>query len=113
MANLGTRLYTLLCGRKIGQDEFGNRYYTSKNGRRWVVYKGIPEASKVPGDWHRWLHKTTDDTPLEAPHKPRDWEKPHLPNLTGTKNAYVPEGHILKGGKRPPATGDYSAWKPE
>jgi len=40
------------------------------------------------------------------------WQQPHLPNLTGTKYAHRPEGHMLKGGKRAPATGDYEPWQP-
>ena len=36
-----------------------------------------------------------------------------VPNLTGTKAAYRPPGHILKGGQRDKATGDYEAWTPE
>ena len=39
-------IYTFLNGKKIGVDEFGNRYYKGKgrklNGRerRWVIYTG-------------------------------------------------------------------------
>ncbi len=78
-----------------------------------MVYKGIPEASKVPADWHRWLHKTTDEVPNIDAQKTYDWQKPHLPNLSGTDLAYVPKGHIKAGAKRDRATGDYEAWKPE
>ena len=111
MANIGTRLFTLFRGRKAGQDEFGNIYYTNSKGRRWVIYNGIAEASKVPAHWHRWLHKTTDEVPQNV--QGHAWEKPHLPNLTGTDGAYVPKGHINSGTKRNKATGDYEAWKPE
>ena len=114
-----TRLYTLFYGQFVGADQFGNRYFTEKkkakgNARRkrWVIYKGIAEPNKVPPQWHGWLHYTTDAVP-EPYYGPRhSWEKPHMPNLTGTKNAYVPSGHILKGGKRAAATADYDAWKP-
>ena len=34
-------------------------------------------------------------------------------NLTGTEGAYRPGGSLQKGGVRPPATGDYQAWKPD
>jgi NADH:ubiquinone oxidoreductase subunit len=114
-----TRLHTLFCGRLVGTDSFGNRYYTekkpAKKGRtkRWVIYHGMAEPSKVPAEWHGWLHYT-----LDAPLALRNgvqyrWKKPHLPNLTGTVGAYVPPGHLLKGGHRDPATADYQAWKPE
>ena len=112
MATIGTILFTMLRGKKAGTDEFGNIYYmNSKKSRRWVVYKGTAEASKVPAEWHRWLHKTTDEVPNNLPS--HSWEKPHLPNLTGTDMAYVPKGHLNSGTKRNRATGDYEPWKPE
>jgi len=119
MATIGTRLFTWLKGESVGKDEFGNSYYHEKGmaegrlRRRWVVYKGRPEASKVPPDWHAWLHRTTDEPPSEAPLPAQSWEKEHLPNMTGTKAAHLPQGHVLRGGERAAAGGDYEAWKPE
>ena len=61
---LGTRLYTWLRGDLVGSDEFGNRYYRDRTGasradglreKRWVVYNGEVEASRVPAEWHGWL----------------------------------------------------------
>ena len=116
-ARIGTRLLTLFTGRHIGTDEFGNRYFQSRkavntNGkpRRWVMYKGIAEASKVPAAWHGWLHHTLD-APLEESLK-HGWQKKHIPNLTGTTGRYLPAGHISKGGVRAPATADYEPWSP-
>ncbi len=98
----------------MGTDRFGNRYFRGKKdqGRRWVLYKGEAEASKVPPEWHAWLHHTIADVPPEnlAAHP---WQREHLPNLTGTDYAYKPAGDITKGGHRPAATGDYEAWRPE
>ena len=108
---IGTKLFTTFFGTNVGQDEFGNRYFTSKKGKRWVIYNGIAESSKVPAPWHRWLHKTTNETPSDITKK--DWEKPHLPNLSGTEFAHAPKGHISKGHARNTATGDYVAWQPE
>ncbi len=119
MATLGTRLYTWLRGESVGEDEFGNRYYRDRGvaegrrRRRWVLYKGRPEASKVPPDWRAWLHRTIDEPPSWSPLPAKDWEKPHLPNLTGTRAAYLPRGHVLRGGERAVATGDYEAWRPD
>jgi NADH:ubiquinone oxidoreductase subunit len=42
-------------------------------------------------------------------HKP--WEKPHLPNLTGTARAYAPAGSIRRA--EPEERRDYEAWSPE
>lgn len=108
---IATKLYTKLFGKIAGEDEFGNKYYTDSKNKRWVMYKGMPEASKVPAEWHRWLHKTTDEVPNSS-RKKYKWQKAHLPNLSGTEMAYVPKGHIKRGGKRDKTTGDYEAWKP-
>lgn len=112
---IGTRLFTALHGELIGTDEFGNKYYTERKGpagrkpRRWVLYDGRAEASKVPAEWHAWLHYMSDE-PL--PQLKRAWKKPHAANLTGTSAAYLPQGHELRGGQRAKATGDYQAWQP-
>ena len=122
--SLGTRIYTWLRGEEVGQDRFGNRYYREKNGgrvhpdsirreRRWVIYAGEVEASRVPPDWHAWLHHTVSEPPSGEDPSARPWQKAHLPNLTGTAMAYRPPGSILKRGKRARATGDYEAWTPE
>jgi NADH:ubiquinone oxidoreductase subunit len=105
----------------IGEDETGNRYFESRNkrfnydgrNRRFVIYKGYPDASKVTPDWHGWLHHTFDEPPVRAPLKRRAWEKDHQPNLTGTVWAWRPKGSIARGGERAPATGDYQPWSPE
>ncbi len=106
-------------GKKIGVDTAGNTYYEAparkgyKRPRRWVMYKGTPEASKVPPEWHGWLHHQTNTVPDESRESfRRPWQKPHKPNMTGTNKAYRPPGHILSGGKRDKATGDYEAWTP-
>lgn len=119
MAHIGTLLQTMLFGKLVGTDSFGNRYYQSRSRltshghkKRWVVYKGIVEPSKVPAEWHGWLHYTTSVLPAETQAKPHAWQKEHLPNLTGTQAAYVPAGHVTRGGKHAPTVADYEAWKP-
>lgn len=112
-ATIGTRLFTARKGVRVGEDAQGNIYYHSRDGkRRWVIYNGLNEASRVPPDWHGWLHRTTDMTPdrLEIPARP--WEKPHRPNMTGTKDAFRPAGSLLAKGAHAPASGDYESWKP-
>ena len=113
-ATLGTRLWTARRGVLVGEDERGNRFYRTADGRRrWVIYAGEAEASQVSPDWHGWLHHTFDEPPTVAPLKRRAWEKDHVPNLSGTPGAYRPKGSIARGGERAPATGDYQAWTPE
>ena len=111
---IGTWLHTLLRGSRVGEDDQGNTYYQDKKtGRRWVIYNGDIEASRVPPEWHRWLHYTCDEPPSEQPPLVKPWEKDHEPNLTGTVAAYVPPGSLSDPRPRDRATGDYEAWQPE
>ncbi len=120
MATIGTKLFTLFKGKRVGHDEFGNVYFEARRKNhmhrkpRWVIYKGMPEPSKVPPHWHGWLHYTTDEVPAsgQAAHQ-FAWQQDHLPNLTGTKARYLPSGHILRGAQRQKTAADYTAWKPE
>lgn len=107
-------------GRFIGQDHLGNRYYQGERRkgyskrRRWVKYAGAMESSSVPPEWHGWLHYQTDTVPNnDGMSFRKGWQKPHLPNVTGTDLAYRPPGHILAKGTRDKATGDYQAWSPD
>lgn len=115
---LNTRFHTWLKGNAVGKDEFGNVYYeggvdSEGRTRRWVIYQGLSEASKVPPGWHGWLHHRTDAVPNRDDYIPREWEKPHVPNLTGTPAAYRPKGSLSNPDKRPVVTGDYDAWTPK
>ena len=78
-----------------------------------MTYTGYAEASKVPADWHGWLRFTFDEPPTIAPLPRRAWEKDHIPNMTGTIEAWTPPGSISRQGVRPHATGDYQSWTPE
>lgn len=104
--------------RLVGTDEQGNRYLeetgkTGPNGmrRRFVVYHGVAEASRVTPDWHGWLHHTFDEPPTTAPLKRRAFEKDHVPNMTGTPLAYHPPGSLSKSANGVPA--GYEAWSPD
>ena len=116
MTTIGTLLFTWWKGEPVGEDRFGNRYYREKGRptrawrRRWVIYEGEVEASKVPPEWHAWLHRMTDAPPTEKPLAEQPWQKPHLPNLTGTRNAYRPPGDMAKGGNGMPPP--YEPWRP-
>jgi NADH:ubiquinone oxidoreductase subunit len=116
-STLSTRLYTKSNGRFIGEDTAGNRYYEDKKGlgpadrpRRWVIYNGEADASKVPPEWHGWLHYIVDE-PGNVAYQAKSWQKPHVPNLTGTPAAYRPTGSILNPTRRRPAAPDYEPWR--
>lgn len=112
--------FTWLNGKKsVGVDYEGNKYYEApprpgyKRARRWVVYKGEEEATRVPPEWHGWLHHQTDEVPKSqgSPYR-KPWQKPHTPNKTGTPGKYLPPGHVLKKGERAKTYSDYDAWRP-
>lgn len=109
---LGTQLWTWRKGEKVGEDAEGNIFYrNADDSRRWVIFVGEAEASKVSPEWHGWLHRTWDEPPTKTPLPHKPWEKPHIENLTGTAMAYAPRGSIRR--KTPAERSDYEAWSPE
>ena len=109
---LNTQIFTWRKGVKVGQDSQGNQFYkNADDSKRWVIFNGEVEASKVDPEWHGWLHRTWDEPPNEKPLKRKDWEKPHQENLTGTALAYAPAGSIRRA--EPVERKDYEAWSPQ
>ena len=107
---IGTRIWTWAKGVRVGEDDQGNVYYESRDGaRRWVIYNGEVEASRISPEWHGWLHHTFASPPTDKPLARKSWEKPHQENLTGTVAAYAPTGSLR--GKND-AQSDYEAWTP-
>ncbi|MHA6720859.1 NADH:ubiquinone oxidoreductase subunit NDUFA12 [Sphingomonas sp. RS6] len=116
-ATFGTRM-GLRGKKRVGEDALGNLYFEGgldPNGipRRWVIYKGSNDASRVPPEWFSWLHHQIADVPDQALPAPKPWEQPAEPNLTGTDLAYRPPGALERGARRVRATGDYEAWTPD
>lgn len=114
-ATVGTSLFTRRFGSEVGRDEFGNLYFQQKkNGsRRWVIYSGSNDGSRVPPGWQAWLRGTIDELPDKALPPRRPFEKAAVPNVTGTPQAYRPAGAVGSGLTRAASTGDYQAWKPD
>tara|TARA_A100001011_G_C13786492_1_gene625267 strand:+ start:174 stop:533 length:360 start_codon:yes stop_codon:yes gene_type:complete len=102
---IGTRIQTLFFGKLIGKDNFGNKYYESKNGRRWVIYNGEVEATKIPNEWYSWIHFTKNKIENLKDLKKFEWQKPHQPNPTGTDKAYHPKKNNNEIKKK------YNTWK--
>lgn len=118
-ATIGTLIDSWRHGEQVGTDAQGNRYFRAKkksaNGRerRWVIYEGSNDASRVPPEWHGWLHGSFDGIPESNLPPARVWEADYSPNATGTATAYRPQGALERGGVRARATGDYEAWSPD
>ncbi|TPE49231.1 NADH:ubiquinone oxidoreductase subunit NDUFA12 [Amaricoccus solimangrovi] len=109
---LATRFFTWRNGKKVGADADGNVYYQNADGtRRWVIFNGEVEASRIAPEWHGWLHHTWQQPPTEAPLATKPWVKPHRANATGGPAAYHPTGSLLAAG--PGVARDYEAWTPE
>ena len=105
---LGTFIYTLFTGKFIGRDQFGNKYYSNSKGKRWVIYKNDIESSKIPPNWHSWIHFLTIKEP---PNKEKKflWQKEHEENLTGTERAHKPEGSLASDLRK--NMKKYETWK--
>ena len=110
-ASVGTRLFTRRRGIAVGSDADGNRYYRdARDRKRWVIYNGVAEGTRVSPMWDLWLHHTAANPPSDDG---KDARLPHLPNLSGTPFAYVPSGSLRAGGRREAVASDYEAWIPD
>tara|TARA_Y100001970_G_scaffold107277_1_gene134205 strand:+ start:189 stop:551 length:363 start_codon:yes stop_codon:yes gene_type:complete len=103
---LGTRINTIFFGKLVGKDKSGNKYYESKNGKRWVIYSNEIDASKIPVEWYSWIHFTKNRIEKKHELDKYEWQKPHKPNLTGTKEAYYPNKY-----KQDAINKKYKSWK--
>ena len=113
--NLALKIKIFFFYRYVGQDEFGNKYYEQKKSdvqksKRMVRYNGLPEASKIPGKYHGWLHHYSEKFPSDN-EKKHEWQKKHLPNLTGTKYAYSPK-NVSENFARNKENDEYKPWTP-
>jgi len=113
-ATLTTSLHMRRHGRQVGRDAEGNIYYASKKGdRRFVIYNGPNDPSRVPPEWYAWLHHQIDGLPDDILPPPPKFLKEPERNLTGTRLAYRPSGALERGAQRQAASGDYEAWTPD
>ncbi len=101
----GTRIKTIFFGKLVGKDSFGNKYFESKNGKRWVIYNDEIDASKIPVEWYSWMHFTSNKIEKKHDLEKYDWQKPHQSNLTGTDKAYYPNKKKNEIDKK------YKSWK--
>ena len=95
---VGTFIYTVFRGKFVGKDEFGNKYYSNSKGKRWVIYKSTIESSRIPPEWHLWIHFLSKNKPSDNLAK-FNWQKKHEENLTGTIKAYKPDGALNSDSK--------------
>ena len=102
---IGTKLKTFFSGKLVGTDSEGNKYYQNKNGKRWVIYSGEIDASKIPGECYSWMHFTNNRIENKHDLEKYSWQKPHQSNQTGTEDAYYPNKNKDVNKKK------YTSWK--
>ena len=114
-ASWGTSIFSRRHGSEVGRDDDGNVYFQHKQDprRRWVMYNGNNDGSRVPPNWQAWLRGTIDELPDKALGQARAFQKPPEPNMTGTMAAFRPDGALGGGKIRPASTGDYQPWTPD
>ena len=103
---LGTKLQTFFSGKLMGSDSLGNKYYEGKDGKRWVIYADIIDASKIPVEWYSWMHFTHNRIEKKHNLEKYGWQKPHQSNPTGTDKAYYPNKN-----KEDVINKKYKSWK--
>ncbi|MDC3090722.1 NADH-ubiquinone oxidoreductase subunit NDUFA12 family protein [Paracoccaceae bacterium] len=112
---VGTKLYTFLKGKKVGEDYFGNFYYESKDQKnRWCIYSDQSEASRISPEWNSWLRFISNTLPT-GNNFTFEWQKPFDGNRTGLDSAYKPSTKKVDHLKEDLVNyhSDYKAWKPE
>ena len=102
---IGTKLKTIFFGKLVGVDTYGNKYFTSKSGKRWIIYNDEIDASKIPIEWYSWIHFTSNKIENKHNLEKYAWQKPHQSNQTGTENAYHPNKDNDEIKKK------YTSWK--
>jgi NADH:ubiquinone oxidoreductase subunit len=114
-ASWGTAIFTRRHGRKVGRDEAGNVYFQGRKdpARRWVIYNGSNDGSRVPPDWQLWLRGSIEELPSKALPPTRHFQRKPTANLTGTIEAFRPDGALGTNRVRPASTGDYEPWTPK
>ena len=102
------KLVIFLTSKHIGLDSCKNNYYVSLDKdylgrcRRFVIYNGVPDPSKIPPLWNAWLRYAIQDFP--SYNNSYEWQTPFVCNLTGTSMSYKPSNT---------ASSNYVAWRPD
>ena len=106
--SIGTILYSLLNGKKVGEDNQGNKFYIHKKNKkkRWVLYKKQIDPTNLEVKWQIWLTETGKDMKKIKDNINFKWQKNKMPNLTGTIDSYHPANKPNKKNKN-------SVWKPD
>ena len=113
--NIGTILYSLLNGKKVGEDHQGNRFYIHKKNKnkRWVLYKKQIDPTHLEVEWQIWLTETDKDKEIIMNKPSFKWQKNKKANLTGTLDSYHPVKKLNKGAIHFDKKDKNSVWEPD
>ena len=113
--NIGTILYSLLSGKKVGEDNQGNKFYIHKknNKKRWVLYKKKIDPTNLEVKWQIWLTETDKDKEIIINKPSFKWQKSKKANLTGTIGSYHPVNNSDKEKIYLNKKNKNSVWKPD
>ena len=113
--NIGTILYTLLNGKKIGQDLQGNKFYIHKKNKKkkWVLYKKQVDPTSLEVKWQIWLTEAANNDNTIYKNTNFKWQKNKKPNQTGTPDSYHPGSNINKEKITINKKHKSSVWRPD
>ena len=113
--SIGTILYSLLNGKKVGEDNQGNKFYIHKKNKkkRWVLYKKHIEPTNLEVEWQIWLTEINKNKEIIINKPNFKWQKNKKANLTGTLNSYHPASKSDKKKIYSDKNNKNSVWKPD
>ena len=113
--NIAIILYSFLYGKKVGEDNQGNRFFIHKKNKkkRWVLYKEQIDPTNLEVKWQIWLTETNKDKEVNTENRSFKWQKNKKANLTGTLDSYHPVSHSDKEKMYFDKKNKNSVWKPD
>ena len=113
--SIGTILYSLLKGKKVGSDKQGNTFYVHRKNKkkRWVLYKKHIDPTSLEVKWQVWLTAMNIDEEITNNHNNYKWQKSKKANPTGTSESYHPGSETRIKSKFIHKQKKNEIWKPD
>jgi NADH:ubiquinone oxidoreductase subunit len=95
------RIYLHFFATKVGSDEYGNQFFELKTSdylgrkKRYCLYNGYVEASKISPEWHPFMHYQIEAKAVKKTFKQYKWQKPFVPDTTLSGSKFLPKNHLL------------------
>ena len=62
----GTFFYTIFLENLLVKMNWVINIIKIKKAKRWVIYKGEINASKITTDWYSWIHNISNNIPIKV-----------------------------------------------